>query len=322
MAEYTPNLNLKKPDPEEFYNVEDFNNNADIIDEEIAGQGSAITTLQQTVNTHLADTAPHSATSAAIAGRLILRDANGRAKVAAPRVGDDIPRKAEVDVVQGNLDAHSANTTPHSATSAAIAGRLMLRDANGRAKVAAPSASDDIARKAEVDVVQGNLAAHSANTTPHSGATPEFNGVKFPAIQVASADANTLDDYEEGTWTPVINRVFGSSPSEVTYTTNEGKYTKIGRIVFIHGYVSISAVITDGDGLNCVEGLPFIPVTTYQDVGSVFYNNIFSTSTAMSVTAHGDDNRLYFKDATRAGALISENWVAGALVFSLAYLTY
>lgn len=48
----------------------------------------------------------------------------------------------------------------------------------------------------------------------------------FPATQVPSADANTLDDYEEGTWTPTpTNLTVVGTP---TYT---GRYTKIGRIV-------------------------------------------------------------------------------------------
>ena len=35
MATFTQNYNLKKPDQQDFYNVEDFNNNADIIDEKL-----------------------------------------------------------------------------------------------------------------------------------------------------------------------------------------------------------------------------------------------------------------------------------------------
>jgi hypothetical protein len=46
---------------------------------------------------------------------------------------------------------HASSTAPHNATSAATADRLMLRDTAGRAKVAAPSATDDIARKDTVD---------------------------------------------------------------------------------------------------------------------------------------------------------------------------
>jgi hypothetical protein len=49
------------------------------------------------------------------------------------------------------LSAHEALINPHSSTPDATANRLILRDSSGRAKVAAPSASDDIARKAEVD---------------------------------------------------------------------------------------------------------------------------------------------------------------------------
>ncbi len=55
MAEYTPYLNLKKPAPNEFYNVEDFNDNADLIDAEMEQRADGIGALQQTVNAHLAD---------------------------------------------------------------------------------------------------------------------------------------------------------------------------------------------------------------------------------------------------------------------------
>jgi hypothetical protein len=53
--------------------------------------------------------------------------------------------------------------------------------------------------------------------------------IGFPASQNASADPNTLDDYEEGTWTPGI--AFGGASVGVTYGANNGgKYTKIGRL--------------------------------------------------------------------------------------------
>ncbi len=35
MATYTKNFGLKKPEPMDFYNIDDFNNNADIIDEKL-----------------------------------------------------------------------------------------------------------------------------------------------------------------------------------------------------------------------------------------------------------------------------------------------
>ena len=63
-----------------------------------------------------------------------------------------------------------------------------------------------------------------------SGQTLSVNGIRFPATQVPSADANTLDDYEEGTWTPVF-AAGGISGTSLAYT---GTYTKIGRVVTVN----------------------------------------------------------------------------------------
>lgn len=51
----------------------------------------------------------------------------------------------------------------------------------------------------------------------------------FPATMVGSADPNTLDDYEEGTWTPQLE--FGGATTGITYNARAGTYTKIGRQV-------------------------------------------------------------------------------------------
>lgn len=115
------------------------------------------------VDAHAELTSAHGATSDATANRIILRDSAGRAKIAAPVASDDIARKAEVDSVSGSLSTHIAATAVHGATSSAVADRIIIRDAAGRAKVAAPAASDDIARRAEID-------AHAALTSAH-GAT-------------------------------------------------------------------------------------------------------------------------------------------------------
>lgn len=65
--------------------------------------------------------------------------------------------------------------------------------------------------------------------------------IAFPASQNASAAANTLDDYEEGTWTPALscNTVGNLS---VSYTTQLGVYTKIGRQVHASFYILTSAM--------------------------------------------------------------------------------
>jgi hypothetical protein len=94
-----------------------------------------------------------------------------------------------------------------------------------------------------------------ATTMGVGGATPSGSGsgITFPATQSASSDANTLDDYEEGTWTPVLSYSGGTPP---TYITQNAKYTKIGRVVHLTGYISVSNA---GSGtLLRVTGLPFV----------------------------------------------------------------
>lgn len=64
------------------------------------------------------------------------------------------------------------------------------------------------------------------------------SGVQFPATQSASADANTLDDYEEGTWTPTLTSFGGTGLSA------SGTYIKVGRIVTIFVSITGTAVTT------------------------------------------------------------------------------
>lgn len=76
--------------------------------------------------------------------------------------------------------------------------------------------------------------------------------LKFPATQVASSDANTLDDYEEGTWTPTVTPQGGSLTS---YTTQTCAYTKIGRMVAYTINFTITNAGTGSGGL--IVTLPF-----------------------------------------------------------------
>jgi hypothetical protein len=72
--------------------------------------------------------------------------------------------------------------------------------------------------------------------------------ISFPATQNASADANTLDDYEEGT-------VTWSVGGTATYTLRVGHYTKIGRLIHVYGVVVINTIGT-GSATN-ISGIPF-----------------------------------------------------------------
>jgi hypothetical protein len=85
-------------------------------------------------------------------------------------------------------------------------------------------------------------------------------GVKFPAAQNALGDANTLDDYEEGTWTPVIQSAGGGTG---TYARNYGTYTKIGNLVLCHYDIQLAAPSGFVDGYAYIAGMPFSATGLY-----------------------------------------------------------
>jgi hypothetical protein len=94
----------------------------------------------------------------------------------------------------------------------------------------------------------------SASTIGVGGATPAASGagISFPATQSSSSDANTLDDYEEGTWTPVATSQTGS----ITAYTSSGTYTKVGRVVYLSGIITITTGGT-ASGVIFIAGYPF-----------------------------------------------------------------
>jgi hypothetical protein len=108
----------------------------------------------------------------------------------------------------------------------------------------------------------GNL--QTIGTISVGNATPSTSGVgiTFPATQSASSNANTLDDYEEGTWTPTLTSYSGS----VTAYTSQGSYVKIGRIVFATVYAVVSNAGT-ASGAYIISNLPFSLATPLEVYG-------------------------------------------------------
>lgn len=78
--------------------------------------------------------------------------------------------------------------------------------------------------------------------------------IAFPAAQNSSTNVNTLDDYEEGSWTPTITGATGASGQ--TYTTQVGIYTKIGQQVLVGFNVVLSALGTITGNVQ-IGNLPF-----------------------------------------------------------------
>ena len=115
--------------------------------------------------------------------------------------------------------------------------------------------------------------------TPSSGA-----GITFPAAQSASSDANTLDDYEEGTWTPS-----DGSGAGLVFTVNSATYLKVGKLVFVNMYLIYPATASTASA--AIAGLPFVAQSLgYSYLAGRVQNNIgngavWQVSQASSVMA-------------------------------------
>jgi len=150
-------------------------------------------------------------------------------------------KQAATDAATGVVElATDAETLTGTATD------RVTTPANITAKLATPGA-----------IGGGTPAAGAFTTISASGLITATGGqIAFPATAVPSADANTIDDYEEGAWTIGIS--FGGGTTDITYNASyvTGYYTKIGNIAYISGHLVLTSNGTDvGDAK--ITGLPF-----------------------------------------------------------------
>ena len=87
-----------------------------------------------------------------------------------------------------------------------------------------------------------------------------------------TGSANKLDDYEEGTWTPIV-RGSGTNGS-YTYSNGLGVYTKVGRQVTLSFYLGDITEVTAGTGYLQIHGCPFTKGSSQFFAGSVTLQSI------------------------------------------------
>jgi hypothetical protein len=148
-----------------------------------------------------------------------------------------------------------------------------------------------------VQVNSTTVGTFNANGLGLGGTTPSSGtGITFPATQSASSNANTLDDYEEGTWTPVVG-------GNATYSAQHGLYTKVGRVVTIQGRIDISTLGTGSTQI--LSGLPF----TCQTVGGgtyavhvAYFASLATNSLYVVGTPLGGTTQMYFNHNNTSSA--------------------
>lgn len=120
--------------------------------------------------------------------------------------------------------------------------------------------SEDGARSLQVSVAGTlttfmHLARNAAGTADAAAVGLPLGQLSFPATQNASSDANTLDDYEEGSTAISQGSGITSGSGSITTASGTRAYTKTGRSVTVNWLFTISNVGTAGTSI--VLTLPF-----------------------------------------------------------------
>lgn len=126
--------------------------------------------------------------------------------------------------------------------------------------------------------------------------------IAFPAAQNPSANANTLDDYEEGAWTPSLG---GST----TYTAQTGTYLKIGKWVLVTGVITVNVLGTGST--TAISGLPFTASGLNHGVSVAYFENLASSVVCIVGAVGSGSTTITLRSLAAAGATVSANAIFG-----------
>jgi hypothetical protein len=185
------------------------------------------------------------------------------------------------------------------------------------------TAVDDRVFRGVNNFVWGSASTRLASLTSAGVLDLPFGQIRFPAAINVSTDANTLDDYEEGTWTPTFTATT-TNPTVTYAATRYGHYTKIGKAVILQGRIGLSAT-SGGTGNLRISGLPFVPATGSQaQAGAVGYRANWTTQGPNNCYVETGLAQISLGFVTATGFTFNTpaNLSAAAdVVFSAAYMT-
>ena len=169
----------------------------------------------------------------------------------------------------------------------------------------------DILREQVIKKIDEDMATKAPLVSPTFTTKITTPQVAFPATQSASSDANTLDDYEEGTWTPTL---LSGTCSSANMT-----YTKIGRQVTVAGQIDHTG---NGSGTTpvTITSLPFVVASAV--IGSAMWVGIAldGTDTACVPICSAGTSSLAFLSSPSGSGVDASRWLAGAMfIFAATY---
>lgn len=247
----------------------------------LSGVTSALQTQLNLLAPKASPTFSGTITTPLTASRLLVLGSSSELAVSAATAAEAAYLSGVTSAIQTQIDAKAPSasptftgtvTVPATITGAAAqvltfpttTGNLALNPMTTAGDIVIGGASGAPTRLAgAVGVLQGAVGSGPAYTQAPTLTTPSMTipvistridltggQIKFPAAVSASADANTLDDYEEGTWTPTLTTVAGT----ITSYTSSGRYQKIGNRIY---FVATGTLTNAGTGSGLRMTLPF-----------------------------------------------------------------
>jgi hypothetical protein len=149
------------------------------------------------------------------------------------------------------------------------------------------------------------ISTANAQTLALDSAVPNSGtGITFPATQSASSNANTLDDYEEGEWTPAFTPDTGSFTT-ASYAVQYGTYQKVGNTVFVQAYFYLNSFsVGSASGPVYVTGLPFTSANyTGYSSGAASYTYNWATNSPSKAAVYQNTSRIELTRDAQGAAL-------------------
>lgn len=247
------------------------------------------------------------ATSAATAGRMMIRDANGRAQVASPLASADIANRGFVEGIVGGAAAPivsadnnglatpamlAATTRVDGASVAASANTLPVRDASGRTQVATPSAQADATPKSYVD---GQIAGHRHDAAHITTGT--LSSARLPVVTSAANGAMTTSDkikLDAATSAANANAIAMRSSSGTLEVATPSVAADAAPKSYVDAQVGTRAASSHGHDASAIQTgtvaaarLPLASTTTTGAIDGTTYSLIYAHNHSASAITSG-----------------------------------
>jgi hypothetical protein len=270
-------------------------------------------------------------TGATVTGKVVSNslDVNGLTTLAS--TGESGPHTYRSGNSGNDFRFYSTNGTiasPTAKTDGSAVGQIHYSGHDGTAYRQNASIAVTVDGAVSTGTVPMRMTFHAGTTTNtermriHSGGVVSIPGGIELGSGLDATAANTLDDYEEGTFTPTFTSS-GTAPS-LTYTTQGGTYVKVGNLVTIWIKLRINTISSAGSGNLRVGGLPFTVTDACAETGGsvgLWLSMATATGTEIVQQRSGGQQLFVMQNTTNGAHSVNAMGNGGYLRCTTSYTT-